>query len=216
MDHQAAVSGKVTERYLLDELAPTEREAFEEHFFTCVECADDVRLGASFIANAKLVLRSASAVAPEREGTVSPLSRWLSWLWTPAPAYGFALLLGMVAVQQSSNDRQDLAPQLVASSALRPATRGDAQIISLKPDQRVFQLTADVPPGIALGCTVRKSSGDIVSSINQPAETNSGTLNFLLPAELFPDGSYKLVIQGNASQAAGSTFEEQYDFVVRR
>jgi hypothetical protein len=215
MDHQAAVSGKVTERYLLNELAPSEREEFEEHFFTCIECADDLRLGASFVANAKDVLRSTS-LAPERRSSASPVSRWLSWLWTPAPAYGFALLLGMFAYQQSSTDQREFAPQLISSSALRPATRGDAQLISLKPGQQVFQLTADVPQGVPVACTFQKASGDIVFSIKQAADTNGGTLNFLLPSELFPDGSYKLVILGNASQGAGSAFEEQYDFVVRR
>ena len=214
MDHQAAVSGKISERYLLDELAPQEREEFEEHYFSCVECADDVTLGASFVANAKDVLRSGAVEADSR--APSAVSRWLSWLWTPAPAYGFALLLGMVALQQQSAVQRTLTPQLISSSALRPPTRGDAQIISLRPDQQVFQLTADVPRGTALSCTVRNASDVTVFKADAPAETNNGTLNFLLPAELFPDGSYKLMIRANATPAAGSTLEEQYDFVVRR
>ncbi|HXH41588.1 MAG TPA: zf-HC2 domain-containing protein [Thermoanaerobaculia bacterium] len=31
------------ERYVLGELEPAERDAFEEHFFDCVECSGDVR-----------------------------------------------------------------------------------------------------------------------------------------------------------------------------
>ena len=35
MDHSEAVQLMATERYLLGELSPDQREAFEEHFFEC-------------------------------------------------------------------------------------------------------------------------------------------------------------------------------------
>ena len=43
MDHTQAISEKMTEKYLLDELTPQLRENFEEHFFDCLECARDVK-----------------------------------------------------------------------------------------------------------------------------------------------------------------------------
>ena len=215
MDHQAAVHEKLTERYLLNELAPVERENFEEHYFSCAECADDVRLGASFVANAKEVLRTGS-VEQVRTANHSPVSRWFAWLWSPAPAYALALLLATFSVQQRFLLQPGLAPQLITSSALRPATRGDAQTIRLSRGQQLFQLTADVPPGLSVVCEFRNQGGATVFKIDAPADMTSGTLNFLLPAERFPDGSYKLVIQGKAKEAAGSAFEEEYDFMVRR
>jgi hypothetical protein len=215
MEHRAAVQEKLTERYLLNELAPAEREDFEEHFFSCAECADDVRLGASFVANAKEVLRTGS-LAPERAASRSPVSRWFEWLWSPAPAYALALLLAIFTVQQRFVLQRGLAPQLVTSTALRPATRGDAQIIRLQPNQPVFQITADVPRGLAVVWEFRNQAGETVFKMDAPADTTSGTLYFLLPADRFPDGSYKLVIQGKAREAAGSAFEEKYDFVIRR
>ena len=42
-----------TERYLLEELSPELREAFEEHMFECPECALDVRAGNVFLSEAK-------------------------------------------------------------------------------------------------------------------------------------------------------------------
>jgi hypothetical protein len=43
MTHEEAVSTLASERYLLEEMSEPERETFEEHYFSCVECADDVR-----------------------------------------------------------------------------------------------------------------------------------------------------------------------------
>src|ERR1044072_7052993 len=48
MKHQTCVESKVAERYLIGELPPAEREAFEQHYFECEDCAEDVRLGSSF------------------------------------------------------------------------------------------------------------------------------------------------------------------------
>ena len=42
-----------SERYLLDEMSQDERDQFEEHYFSCVECADEVRAVFAFADNAK-------------------------------------------------------------------------------------------------------------------------------------------------------------------
>ena len=42
MDHQEVLSTLASERYLLGEMTDTERDSFEEHFFSCAECAEDV------------------------------------------------------------------------------------------------------------------------------------------------------------------------------
>ena len=48
MDHETAVQTKATERYFLGEITGADREGFEEHFFLCQECADDVRAMTAF------------------------------------------------------------------------------------------------------------------------------------------------------------------------
>jgi len=45
LTHEQAVATMACERYLLDELSELERQAFEDHFFTCADCADAVRVG---------------------------------------------------------------------------------------------------------------------------------------------------------------------------
>ena len=43
MEHVEAVDTLAIERYLLEEMTQQERESFEEHFFSCAECAEDAR-----------------------------------------------------------------------------------------------------------------------------------------------------------------------------
>jgi anti-sigma factor RsiW len=79
MNHLDAVKSHVGERYLLDELAPAERAAFEEHYFECAECAADVKAGVMFLENARAVLREDSTVTRVTESK-RPSSRWVGWL----------------------------------------------------------------------------------------------------------------------------------------
>ena len=53
MDHTAVVREKTTERYLLNELDPEVRDEFEEHYFDCPECAQDVSAAATFVEQSK-------------------------------------------------------------------------------------------------------------------------------------------------------------------
>jgi len=43
MDHNLASETYAAERYLLDEMPPEERDEFEEHFFSCRVCGEDVQ-----------------------------------------------------------------------------------------------------------------------------------------------------------------------------
>ncbi len=55
MDHSEAVTKKMAESYLLEELTPEQRDAFEEHYFDCPECAKDVKAAAMLVANLAVV-----------------------------------------------------------------------------------------------------------------------------------------------------------------
>jgi len=72
MDHETAVKLGASERYLLGELTGEDRDSFEEHFFMCPECAEDVRALTVFAANAKAVFREKATGPAPHAGMFSP------------------------------------------------------------------------------------------------------------------------------------------------
>src|SRR5258707_12188967 len=102
MDHDAVVRLKMTERYLLGELDPDARDEFEEHYFDCPDCALDVRAGALFVEQSKVVLAEKSepvsaglavtAAIPTKPG-------WFAWLRPAFAAPVMDLLLAVIGYQ---------------------------------------------------------------------------------------------------------------------
>ncbi len=64
MSHDEALCILAAEKYLLREFDDKLREAFEEHFFDCSECAADLRAGATFLDVLKRLL-GASQTPPQ-------------------------------------------------------------------------------------------------------------------------------------------------------
>ena len=71
MEHTQAIQLKAAERYVLGELPRDLREQYEEHFFSCVECAEELNLAAAFIENSRAAMGSEPTVPPVR----------CRWLW---------------------------------------------------------------------------------------------------------------------------------------
>ena len=133
MDHGEATQMMAAERYLLDELSPEQRDAFEQHLFCCPDCALYIRAGAAFINEARSQL-SKDAIAPAASPPASlprqKKSPW-SWLWQPAFAVPvFATLLAVVAFQNFSTipslRRSATEPRVLYSNPIHAGTRGAA------------------------------------------------------------------------------------------
>src|SRR3979411_2889045 len=102
MDHDVVVLQKTTERYLLGELDPDARHEFEEHFFDCPDCALDVRTGALFVEQSKVVLAEKSEVVSAGLSVTSPMPAkpgWFAWLRPGFAAPLMILLLAVIAYQ---------------------------------------------------------------------------------------------------------------------
>ncbi|MBS1805110.1 MAG: zf-HC2 domain-containing protein [Acidobacteria bacterium] len=137
MDHGEALKMMAAERYLLDELTPEERDAFELHMFDCQECALDLRAGSAFMNEAKSQLNEMEFDSPAPFTAAAPSPRsaskkkgW-SFLWQPAFAMPvFAILLAVIAYQNFSAipslRRAASEPKVLYSNPIHIATRGDA------------------------------------------------------------------------------------------
>ena len=89
MDHAEAIESQASERYVLAMLSAAETDAFEEHYFDCAECAEDVRAATSFMEGGRRLVKEPAAPVVRIDS--HPRHRgWKTWIPTAAAA---ALLL---------------------------------------------------------------------------------------------------------------------------
>jgi len=222
MDHQQAIKIHAAERYLLDELSPEERDKFEEHYFSCVRCADEVRAAFTFADNATAVMAGTrpSAVPVRAEiREKRPFFDWRAWfspsLAVPAMA---ALLLGVTIYQSvlviprlERRLETVTAPRVVPSTVARTATRGEDAVIQLNAGDQFVQLILDINTPVPVSsyvCEVYDESGSLRFSVTAPAPSD-GSLNLLLPATELNAGRYTIKVKSSATS-------EDYTFVVQR
>ena len=156
MDHTAVVREKMTERYLLNELASDLRDEFEEHYFDCQECAMDVRAGSQFVEQSKSVLAEETEPVSVRatahpKPVPSPWFAGFRFNWF-RPAFAvpvLALLLVVIVYQNQVNSRlQEAAnsPQLIASEVVNLSVRGSEPVVIPAQPGQAISLSLNVPP----------------------------------------------------------------------
>jgi hypothetical protein len=207
MDHQSAVREKLAERYLLRELEGPERDSFEEHYFSCELCADDVRAAAQFIqgARAELTPRYHAPADHERSGW----SAWFGWIWSPAPAYALALTLGVLMLIRQPADVSSV--QVLSFVNLRPVTRGTPQLVRIAPGQRIIPVTVSVPAGASYECTFTSPAG--VKQVFNVSAVPDGTISLALPASAAAGGRSLLLVR---SRTAGVSFEDEFELTTEQ
>src|SRR5436853_7819226 len=77
MEHNQAVAEMAAEKYVLNELGNGERDQFEEHYFSCTDCAQDVRDLAGLAEGARVLLTTRLMI--EQTG-IDPGQRASWWL----------------------------------------------------------------------------------------------------------------------------------------
>ena len=223
IDHGEARQQMLAERYLLNELPQEMRDAFEEHFFDCPECAFDIRAGAAFVNEAKAQLPGLTvAASPQGSGFASgladkkrngrfSLSAWLKPLFA-SPAFAgpvFAALLLVVGYQN-----------VVTFPALRTASREPRVVHSaaLHIDSRTGEravVEADRKDGVALVVDLpqRQTYASYTVDLYDPqgklawtrkisateVEAEDGTLTLVIPGAGLAQGSYSLAVSGSDS-----------------
>jgi hypothetical protein len=230
MNHNEAVQQMATERYLLDELSPEVRDAFEEHFFDCPECAFDLRTVAAVVDEAKVQLPELTSPSSVPSGSRALLpverkpspfssrssSRFSAW-WRPAiAAPAFATLLAIIgyqnlviypALRSEANE-----PILSSTVFLHSGTRS-AGATQVNVDQKHgVALLVDTPQQqgyVSFLFELRDSRGKTVFSIatSKGSQSADGTLSLAIPGAGLHDGAYTLAISGVASNGEPTEIE---------
>ena len=213
MTHQQALTALASERYLLGEMSEIERYAFEEHYFDCDVCAEDVRVGAVMREGVRegLLGRATSAADAATIRTTASQSHWRSTVLPWAAAASLALVVGY---QQFVAPAGSIEPQALAPITLRSAARGDDPVVRVgAAGFATFAMDIDIPgTGPELTYALRNSAGEQVGSGRLPRPAAGTPLLLLVPAStLSSTGRYVLSVRdATASEHATS----DYAFVV--
>lgn len=208
MTHAEATKTFASERYLLGEMSASERDAFEAHFFSCNECADDMRIASRLRDGAKAGL-----------GIHAPAVQRAAWRLPAFAPWALAAALAGIAAYQSilvvPELRRQNGPQALEPVALRPATRGADLTITVRPD-RAVALAVDVNATDAvreLSYAVRDTQGATVAIGRAPMPPAGTPLLLMIPGGTFQSSGPHTLRLGDA--ASGSELGE-YRFVIRR
>jgi anti-sigma factor RsiW len=205
MNHNDAMETMAAERYILGELEPAERDAFEEHFFECTVCADDVRDSAKFAAGVRTSDARVKAPAVGR------------FNWWAAAASIFAALLGyqsLVVVPQmrmSMHTQTQSAPvmRLAAEAVvLEPQSRGTRVRVKVRRDEAV-PFTVAIPnsdPHAIYVCEIHDDANHVRVSVRVPGEEASDPVPMVVAPGVLSSGDYKLVIRGGDREIAAYPF----------
>jgi hypothetical protein len=207
MTHQQAIDTMAAERYLLDEMTEVEKHAFEDHFFDCGDCAEEVRRGELI----RKEVRRAQPQTRKNAGLSLVALRRPAWRRPSAVIpWAIAATLALTTGYQSlvtlpSLRRADL-PQSFSPLMLREATRGAVPVIQKSPDQRFVALGVDVMtssiPEVVY--TLLDPTGATILSGRTPLPPSGAPLFLLIPVdELGRQGRYMLIVRDPGSTGAG-------------
>jgi hypothetical protein len=239
MEHLQAIQLKAAERYVLGELPSDLREQYEEHFFGCAECAEELSLAAAFVENSRAAMGSEPVTPPVRlpvpDAQRPAASGWFGSFLRPSLAVPvFAALLLLVAYQtllviprlksagpQPARALVTAAPQALASFSLitAGARGGEPLTVAVAPGQP-FSLYFDIPPDghySSYICEIVNSVGAGEYSLNISAEQAKNAVQLLIPSSSLKPGKHAVVVRGRGTQdnAAGNATEvARYPFTL--
>jgi hypothetical protein len=206
MNHQDAMKSMATERYTLDEMKPAERDAFEEHFFDCSICADDVLDSAKFAAGVR-------PPVPVPMPVPLPVPHRSNWWAVAASVFavglGYESLWVMPHIKAGQAKIMSVA-RLAEPIQLESMSRGTNEEIvrAVRPDEAIpitFSVETDKPEPLYI-CQVLDDAGKIRASISIPQSEASEPVRVVLPPHTLSSGHYKLVIRGGEREIAAYPF----------
>ena len=219
MNHETCLETRAAERYLTGELPSAEREAFEQHYFECEVCAQDVRLGAAFAANLSAVFEE-DATAKKRGKLIQmapPRVAWAAALAAGLALFAFTGWQNAVTIPaMRAQIRVFETPRLLAAVVLPPSARGAAAGRTIDASAGPL-IPVALAPGAALGagpyeCRLESSAGAVLWRAPVTSFDSDGNVSVLLPASGMRNGSYVWVLSGDG----GRREIERYRFELRR
>jgi hypothetical protein len=205
MTHQEAVDTLAPDRYLLGEMSDGERDTFEEHYFSCADCADDIRAAEAMIAGAKAGFAGGPTARVVSMADAAPRRpiRYRSVAIPWAAAATLAVLAGYQSLWVVPSLRRESSPVALVPVTLRPESRGREPVVPAGAPGRPIALAVDindVPSDGELLYELSRSDGTRILSGRASVPQPGTPLFLLIPAStrLVP-AHYSLTVQNDAT-----------------
>jgi hypothetical protein len=230
MDHNEAVRLQAAEKYLLGELPREQHAAFEEHFFDCSACAEEMKATAAFMESARQVSRQQVSEAVDIKGLVpaSTTRGWFAWLRPPFAVPVFAALLLFIGYQNGVTipNLKQASPGVVIGegaksfSLLSADSRGEGTsapkiVVGSRED---FRLEVDMPGNSLTGysCQIQDESGKVLASFTVSSEEAKNTVTRIIRGGSLKPGRYTIAIfKGQTpAQTDNQSAAAQKSFVI--
>lgn len=195
--HDEAIKNLLAERYLLGELNAAEREAYEEHLFSCDACFEQVRVGTEFVTH----LRNIGTEDPQPPLLPGFMSRLMTNARQSATMMAFTLLIcvtGLSIYQQrtiSGLRRPQVTPSFFLSDGARA---GGVKTLVLPPNTR-FDLSIQLLQSGDFSSyqgQIVDQSGRLKSPFPISPEQVKDTIHLLLDSSALGPGTYSIVVNG--------------------
>lgn len=205
MDHQRAIETEAAVRYRLELMLDDERDAYENHYFCCPQCAEEVK----FVYD---VTDSMGQIVAETLGKGAPKPGWLAGLMValrqPAVAFAYVLLAltggfslyqrNMIAVLQEPT------PELRYVLAGIVHGAGDANLIRVTKNS-ILSLSVEYRPDgefVSYQAQIHAASGKVKYVVPLPANQTGDKATIAMRAGALDAGRYSMVVQGRTSDGA--------------
>lgn len=212
IEHEEAAKNLMAEQYLLGELTEGERDAYEEHLFSCQACFEQVKAGTELVSHLRQIGPEAVSPVP------SFVSRLMANVGQPFTMTALALLISVSAftVYQHREIKGLKQPRVTASFILSDGARaGGVKKLLLSPDTRFDLGIQLLQPGnfTSYEGRIQTESGQLKASIPISAEQTKDTIHFSLDSGVITPGTYLIIING-LNPDGQKTEITQYNFQI--
>ena len=204
INHDDAVKDLMAERYLLGELNAAEREAYEEHLFSCDACFEQIKTGTEFVSQLRQIATQ-DTQDPLAPGFMSHLIATARQPLT-ITMFGFLLFASGLAVHQNSVIAHLKAPRPEIRYVLTGIAHGSGEIHVIKiPRNSALSLNVEYAPKgefISYQAQILSSSGRALHTVALPETQVGTTASIAVPADALKPAQYSVVVFGRRSDGS--------------
>jgi hypothetical protein len=230
MEHEQSVQNLAVEGYLLGQMTAEEREAFENHYFECAVCADDLRAASRFMQEARAIFAAEGRTpAPAQSVPERRAWSWGGWLRPQFALAAIAVLaifsgvegLGTIPnLQRRLNEAN--TPRILNPTHLRGQTRGSQmqgsqtqggptalKSMAGEPAEFIFDLPES--PTKEAQFVIESTDGRAALQLSEKL-SGSDEVRLYIPRLDLPAGTYTLVV----TAVQGGQELGRYPFEIKR